>query len=126
MISVRDLQGIDDILQDMQRLEGQLPKRSLDEFPLRTSEEIENEDGTKETKEISPAKEQVKIQYALKLGINLCSTTDQEPDFDEDKERAFLYIMRGQKVPEELERKLIQREQDRISRERQKQKENEA
>ena len=36
MISVRDLQGIDDILQDMQRLERQLPKRSLDEFPLRT------------------------------------------------------------------------------------------
>lgn len=103
MISVRDLQGIDDILQDMQRLEGQLPKRSLDEFPLRTSEEIENEEKM--------------IQYALKLGINLCSTTDQEPDFDEDKERAFLYIMRGQKVPEELEKKLIQKEQDRISRE---------
>lgn len=103
MISVRDLQGIDDILQDMQRLEGQLPERSLDEFPLRTSEEIENEERM--------------IQYALKLGINLCSTTDQEPDFDEDKERAFLYIMKGQKVPEELERKLIQREQYRISRE---------
>ena len=112
MISVRDLQGIDDILQDMQRLEMQLPKRSLDEFPLRTSEEIENEERM--------------IQYALKLGINLCSTTDQEPDFDEDKERAFLYIMKGQKVPEELEKKLIQRERDRIARERQKQKENEA
>lgn len=112
MISVRDLQGIDDILRDMQRLEGQLPKRSLDEFPLRTSEEIENEERM--------------IQYALKLGINLCSTTDQEPDFDEDKERAFLYIMKGQKVPEELEKKLIQRERDRIAREKQKQKENEA
>lgn len=46
--------------------------------------------------------------------------------FDEDKERAFLYIMRGQKVPEELEKKLIQRERDRIAREKQKQKENEA
>ena len=112
MISVRNLQGIDDILRDMQRFEGPLPKRSLDEFPLRTSEEIENEERM--------------IQYALKLGINLCSTTDQEPDFDEDKERAFLYIMKGQKVPEELEKKLIQKEQDRISRERQKQKENEA
>ena len=108
MINVRDLQGIDDILRDMQRLEGQLPERSLDEFPLRTSEEIENEERM--------------IQYALKLGINLCSTTDQEPDFDEDKERAFLYIMKGQKVPEELEKKLIQRERDRIARERQKQK----
>ena len=112
MISVRNLQGIDDILLDMQRLEEQLPKRSVDDFPLRTSEEIENEERM--------------IQYALKLGINLCSTTDQEPDFDEDKERAFLYIMRGQKVPEELERKLIQREQDRIAREKQKQNENEA
>lgn len=40
--------------------------------------------------------------------------------------KAYLFIMRGQKVPEELEKKLIQREQDRIARERQKQNKNEA
>ena len=47
-------------------------------------------------------------------------------EIEKDKEEAYLFITRGQKVPEELERKLIQREQDRIAREKQKQKENKA
>ena len=69
--------------------------------------------------------EQMK-QYALRLGINLYMTDDTESSYDKDKEEAYLFITRGQKVPEELERKLIQREQDRIAREKQKQKENKA
>lgn len=65
-------------------------------------------------------------QYALRLGINLYMTDDTESGYDKDKEEAYLFITRGQKVPEELEKKLIQRERDRIARDKQKQKENEA
>ena len=112
MISVRELKGIDEHLKEIDRLIQLSPKRTVDRSQIRNPKEIERH-------------EQLK-QYALRLGINLYMTDDTESGYDKDKEEAYLFITRGQKVPEELERKLIQREQDRISREKQKQKENEA
>ena len=69
----------------------------------------------------------VSVHFYFPLFVHLNSIIyNTESGYDKDKEKAYLFITRGQKVPEELERKLIQREQDRIARERQKQKENEA
>ena len=112
MISVRELKGIDEHLKEIDRLIQLSPKRAVDHSQIRNPKEIERH-------------EQMK-QYALRLGINLYMTDDTESGYDKDKEEAYLFITRGQKVPEELERKLIQREQDRIAREKQKQKENKA
>lgn len=105
MMNVKELKGIDRLIQLS-------PKRTVDRSQIRNPKEIERH-------------EQMK-QYALRLGINLYMTDDTESSYDKDKEEAYLFITRGQKVPEELERKLIQREQDRIAREKQKQKENKA
>ena len=112
MMNVKELKGIDVHLKEIDRLIQLSPKRTVDRSQIRTPKEIERH-------------EQMK-QYALRLGINLYMTDDTESSYDKDKEEAYLFITRGQKVPEELERKLIQREQDRIAREKQKQKENKA
>ena len=103
-MNVKELKGIDVHLKEIDRLIQLSPKRTVDRSQIRNPKEIERH-------------EQMK-QYALRLGINLYMT--------DDTEEAYLFITRGQKVPEELERKLIQREQDRIAREKQKQKENKA
>ena len=112
MMNVKELKGIDVHLKEIDRLIQLSPKRTVDRSQIRNPKEIERH-------------EQMK-QYALRLGINLYMTDDTESSYDKDKEEAYLFITRGQKVPEELERKLIQREQDRIAREKQKQKENKA
>ena len=112
MMNVKELKGIDVHLKYIERLIQLAPKRTFDRSQIINPKEIERH-------------EQMK-QYALRLGINLYMTDDTESSYDKDKEEAYLFITRGQKVPEELERKLIQREQDRIAREKQKQKENEA
>ena len=111
-MNVKELKGIDVHLKEIDRLIQLSPKRTVDRSQIRNPKEIERH-------------EQMK-QYALRLGINLYMTDDTESSYDKDKEEAYLFITRGQKVPEELERKLIQREQDRIAREKQKQKENKA
>ena len=107
-MNVKELKGIDVHLKEIDRLIQLSPKRTVDRSQIRNPKEIERH-------------EQMK-QYALRLGINLYMTDDTESSYDKDKEEAYLFITRGQKVPEELERKLIQREQDRIAREKQKQK----
>ena len=112
MMNVKELKGIDVHLKEIDRLIQLSPKRTVDRSQIRNPKEIERH-------------EQMK-QYALRLGINLYMTDDTESSYDKDKEEAYLFITRGQKVPEELEKKLIQRERDRIAREKQKQKENEA
>ena len=112
MMNVKELKGIDVHLKEIDRLIQLSPTRTVDRSQIRNPKEIERH-------------EQMK-QYALRLGINLYMTDDTESSYDKDKEEAYLFITRGQKVPEELERKLIQREQDRIAREKQKQKENKA
>lgn len=103
MMNVRELKGIDVHLKEIDRLVQLSPKRTVGRSQIRNPKEIEKN-------------EQMK-RYALRLGINLYMTDDTETDYDKDKEMAYLYITKGEKVSEELERKLIQREQDRIARE---------
>lgn len=103
MMNARELKGIDVHLKEIDRLVQLSPKRTVGRSQIRNPKEIEKN-------------EQMK-RYALRLGINLYMTDDIETDYDKDKEMAYLYITKGEKVPEELEKKLIQREQDRIARE---------
>lgn len=88
MMNVKELKGIDVHLKEIDRLIQLSPTRTVDRSQIRNPKEIERH-------------EQMK-QYALRLGINLYMTDDTESSYDKDKEEAYLFITRGQKVPEEL------------------------